>query len=1076
MKKAKSNPESLTLRVLILEDNPADAELIERELGRAGIHFTSRLVDNKKEFIKALLEFHPQVILSDFKLPRFGGMAALEIARQQAPDIPFVFVSGSIGEEKAIETLTLGARDYIFKDNLARLGPAVERAIEEARLKNEKTKTDKELHRRAEELKLLAEAAEHFVQINDIDKMYEYLSQVIHDISGADYLLLSIYEENLQAVRPKIITGFEAFRETLRSRFHIDPREMVFYLKDMRADDFSDFVSRKLLPVRDGIYGWANRTLPRALCRDIEKLLDIDSIFSMGFSWENQLFGGLTLSFKKGNELKNQAQIEALLNQATVAIKRLLAERSLQKSEEKYRLIAENTADTITVLDLDLKFTYVSPAIFKLRGYTVEEALQLTLEQTMTPSSLAKVREVFAEEMALEGGGSADPLRSRTLELQEYHKNGSVIWIENTISFMRDPQGKVLGFLAVSKDISERKRIESALHQSEEKYRTLVIQSPDGIFIMDLQGNFLSVNQAMCDGLKYNEKELLSLKIADLVPEPYMDLQKKRLASILQGKPQNEAAEYEVQAKDGEIHHIAILSAPYYKDNQLVGFQGIARDITEKKKMEIRLRESEEYYRTLVETSPDAIIIVDGGGRVTFASPKTFEIFAVPAQTSLTGLSILDFVEPDEIPKVQGRLVEILSGHSLPDVREYRLLRHDRRPFWGEISSAPLRDAGGKRIGLLLVCRDISARKNHEEQIRYQADLLQKVSDAIIATDKSGRIQVWNKAAEAIYGWKAQEAQGKIFHDLIQPEYRYQHREEVTKKMEREGAWSGELVHHLRDGRQIPVQSTITMLKDAAGNPVGTVSINHDISERKRAEEQIRSSLKEKEVLLQEIHHRVKNNLQIISGLLTLQADQSAGKSLSDIFQESQDRIRSIALIHEKLYCSQNLAEIPFDEYLRALTANLFISHGVDAGRITSAFDLEAILFTIEKAIPLGLIVNELVTNALKHAFPAGRRGEIRIGLRGHLKGKTFVQDSDSGPLYRVQVCELSVMDDGVGLPTAQVSGQEKTLGMKLVSMLAQQLQAELKVTSGPGTEFRLIFPGMPAAVTPKNQPPQGGA
>ena len=145
MKKPKINPESNPLRVLILEDNPADAELIQRELKRVGIAFISHLVEGKREFKKALKEFQPQIILSDFKLPRFDGMAALEIARHEAPDIPFIFVSGSIGEEQAIETLALGASDYIFKDNLQRLGPAVKREIEAANLKLEKKITNEDL-------------------------------------------------------------------------------------------------------------------------------------------------------------------------------------------------------------------------------------------------------------------------------------------------------------------------------------------------------------------------------------------------------------------------------------------------------------------------------------------------------------------------------------------------------------------------------------------------------------------------------------------------------------------------------------------------------------------------------------------------------------------------------------------------------------------------------------------------------------------------------------------------------------------------------------------------------------------
>jgi PAS domain S-box-containing protein len=801
MARKSSHLPDAPLRVLILEDSPADAEMVERRLRSDGLDFTSRVVSGKRGFAAGLKEFAPQVILSDFKLPGFDGMAALEMARARLPKVPFIFVSGSIGEEKAIETLAHGAADYIFKDNLARLTPAVRRELAEASLRREKEKNEEDLRR-------LAEAAEHFVHLNDLDHLYRYLAAIIREISGADYLLLSLYDETQQGLRPKILEGVTSFQDFLRRRLGRASDEMILLLKDMTPGEFSDFVSRKLLPVRNGLYTLTDRSVPRSACRQIEKAMGIAALYAMGFSWENQLFGGLALAYKKGKELRNGPMIEAVTNLAAVAIKRLLAEQALSENEEKFRMIADNTADTITVLDMNLKFTYVSPAIFKLRGYTVEETLQQTLEQIMTPESLDRVRTVLAEEMAQEASGGADPLRSRTLELQEYHKNGSLIWIENTISFLRDPRGKASGFLAISKDISER--------------------------------------------------------------------------------------------------------------------------------------------------------------------------------------------------------------------------------------------------------------KHADEQIRYQADLLQKVSDAIIATDQSGRIQMWNSAAEAIYGWKAQEAEGRIFHDMIQPEYRFQRRDEVIGKMEREGTWSGELIHHLHDGRQIPVLSTITMLKDAAGNPAGTVSVNHDISKRMQAEEQIRSSLKEKEVLLQEIHHRVKNNLQIVSGLLTLQSDQGGGHSMEEIFRQSQGRIRSIALVHEKLYKSHNLAEIAFDDYLRSLVDDLIASHYPTTSRIATQYKLERILFSIETAIPLGLIVNELVTNALKHAFPGKGHGVIRVELNGQEKDRHIGIKTESGTLFRVPSCELIVADDGRGLPPGGAPGRWPTLGMSLVAMLVEQLHGQLTVLAGPGAQFRILFPVPP--------------
>jgi two-component sensor histidine kinase len=261
-----------------------------------------------------------------------------------------------------------------------------------------------------------------------------------------------------------------------------------------------------------------------------------------------------------------------------------------------------------------------------------------------------------------------------------------------------------------------------------------------------------------------------------------------------------------------------------------------------------------------------------------------------------------------------------------------------------------------------------------------------------------------------------------------------------TERAQRRQFETSELLQQSYATVELEVRERTTELQ------VSNTMLTAEIVERKRAEEQIQASLKEKEILLQEIHHRVKNNLQIISGLLTLQANEVSGKSLDEIFQESQNRIRSMVLIHEKLYSSHTLAEIDFSQYLPSLIDNLFTTFGIHTDRVTAIYKIDPIFFTIEKAVPLGLIVNELVSNCLKHAFPGTRKGEIRIELHA-ARGRS-----------RRSAYELAIEDNGVGLPSGFKTEPQKSLGMNLIAMLAKQIHAKLKVGSGPGACFRLDF------------------
>lgn len=220
-------------------------------------------------------------------------------------------------------------------------------------------------------------------------------------------------------------------------------------------------------------------------------------------------------------------------------------------------------------------------------------------------------------------------------------------------------------------------------------------------------------------------------------------------------------------------------------------------------------------------------------------------------------------------------------------------------------------------------------------------------------------------------------------------------------------------------------------------------ALRAEISERKRAEQKTRSTLKEKEVLLQEIHHRVKNNLQVISSLLSLQSNYVTDKALSEILQDNRNRIRSMALIHEKLYRSDNLARINIADYLRELAEGLFRVQNTSPPEIYLAIETENVLLNIEKAVPCGLIVNELISNALKHAFPNGRNGEVQIKLVANQNGRV----------------ELLIADNGIGFSAKPDMAAGTTLGLYLVELLVNQLEGTIDLEYQGGTRFKINFP-----------------
>jgi two-component sensor histidine kinase len=242
------------------------------------------------------------------------------------------------------------------------------------------------------------------------------------------------------------------------------------------------------------------------------------------------------------------------------------------------------------------------------------------------------------------------------------------------------------------------------------------------------------------------------------------------------------------------------------------------------------------------------------------------------------------------------------------------------------------------------------------------------------------------------------------------------------------------------DGSEFPVEISLSPIETEEGVLV-SASIR-DITERKLVETKLRSSLKEKEVLLKEIHHRVKNNLQIVSSMLNLQMEKLSDTKAIELFKESQNRVRSIALFHEKLYQSRDLGRVEIAEYLEGLASALFGAYGVNPDDIALAVHAEDIPLDVDAAISCGLIVNELVSNSIKHAFPTQRKGQVEVALRS--AGTDVV---------------LEVADNGVGFPAELDFRSPSTLGLKLVAIFTEQVDGTMDLTREGGTKFSLRFP-----------------
>ncbi len=573
--------------------------------------------------------------------------------------------------------------------------------------------------------------------------------------------------------------------------------------------------------------------------------------------------------------------------------------------------------------------------------------------------------------------------------------------------------------------------------------KSLLQAIPDVVYIKDTTGRNMAVNAAFEELAGRPAAEIVGRTDEDLLPA---DLAAKCRESDRQVLDSRGSVRFEeASAGPGGIPRFfeTVKSPIYGETGEILGLVGVSRDITERKIWEERLAESEERFRGLFENATIGIYRTTPDGCIAMANPTLVRMLGYSSFDELAARNLKENGFEPSYPRLQ--FIQRIEEEGEIRGLESAWKRRDGTTIFVRESTRAVRDSEGKVLYYEGTVEDITERKRAEQAVeeserRFRA-IFETAQEIIFLKGPDLRYKLVNPAAEKLFGMSAEQITSHVDEELFDKEGADACADSDLRVL------AGEVVEEESSrnvgGKAIVFHTIKVPIRNESGSIIGICGIARDTTERRRMEEALRASVREKEVLIKEVHHRVKNNMQIISSILNLQSGSIRDPSARECLAECQNRIRSMALVHEKLYRSGSLSRIDFAEYLRSLSAALFHSCRTDAERVRLDFEAAEVFLDVNTAIPCGLVANELIINALKYGFPAGRSGRLRVAL-----------DAVGDGRFR-----MVVADDGVGFPKDLDFRMTESLGLQLVTLLVDQLDGTIELDRAGGTSFTVTFP-----------------
>ena len=741
---------------------------------------------------------------------------------------------------------------------------------------------------------------------------------------------------------------------------------------------------------------------------------------------------------------------EVIYAAATDITERKRAEDALRESEGKLRSIVEQSGDGIVLADEQGTIIEWNPGQERITGLSRAEVLggllwdvqfRMVAADPGNPATYEQIKTSLLK--VLETGQSEhfDKLQEIVITRPDGARR-----VTQAVAFsIKTDKGSMVG--AIARDITERKQAEGRLRESEARIRALINAPTDAMILIDSAGIVLAINDAHVRWFKESIDELIGSCIFDLFPSDIAEFRRAQANTVFNtGEPIHFEESQEEKIFNTNIYPV------FGAKGKVTAVAVYAQDITEHKRVADALWESEGKLRSIVEQSGDGIVLVDEQGTI---------IEWNPGQERITGLSraevlgkymwdvqfrmaAADRATPAVYEQVKAGVLKFLeTGQSgrLDKLQKTVIKRPDGERRVIQVAIFHIKTDEGFMAGA--ISRNITELSRAEDALRkseekYRA-LFETAKDAIFLSDEAGKFVDVNQAACESLGYSREELLRLSNREIDADPTGYEAFLKVRNALAEEAIF--EVSQQRKDGTLLPVEITGKFFK--IDGELLSLAIARDITERKAAEEQIKRSLREKDVLMREMHHRVKNNLQVASSLLSMQARITRSKEAIDVLSKSQSRINTMALIHTKLYESGNLSELNMEEFVGTLSEQLFQSYPVTDTKITHIIRITDRKFPISVGMYVGLIINELISNALQHAFGGRKEGTIEVSLTA----------SDGGRV------NLSVSDNGVGLPPGFNINKTGSFGLHLVKILIEdQLQGELAVISDEGATFNMEF------------------